>query len=340
MRYNLFSFERVDNLRIAVDAMGGDNAPLEIVLGAVMAAQKLDVNILLVGDKNTIDKILYDKDYAKEKIEVVHASEVITNEEKPTAAVRSKKDSSLVKSLILLQEGSADAVVSAGNTGALLTSAVKYAKRLNGVLRPALGAVLPSQQGGVLIMDSGANANCKSAYLKQFAIMGSLYAEQVMKKTSPRVGLLNIGAEEGKGNDLVKETYELLKETDINFIGNVEARDVLAGHADVVVCDGFSGNILIKATEGTGAVLLNEMKKIFMSNIISKLCAALLRPGLRNFKHKYDYQENGGAPLLGVNGCIIKAHGSSKAKSIFHTIRIANEFAQTPVVQKIAELIR
>ena len=327
-------------MRIAVDAMGGDNAPLEIVHGAVKAARELDVKILHTGDKNDIDEILCGMDFPKDKIEIVPTTEVIANDETPTVAVRNKKDSSLVRCFTLVNEDRADAIVSAGSTGALLTAAVKYLKRLDGVLRPALGAVLPSQKGGVLIIDSGANANCKSAYLKQFAIMGSIYAELVMKKTSPRVGLLSNGAEEGKGSDLVKEAYPLIKETPINYIGNFEAREVLEVTAEVVVCDGFSGNVLLKATEGTGAVLLQEIKGLFMGSLLSKLCALVLKKGLRTFKHKYDYQEYGGAPLLGVGGCVMKAHGSAKEKSVFHTIRIANEFAKARVDKKIGDAIK
>lgn len=326
-------------LKIAVDAMGGDNAPLAIVKGAVRAANEIKADILLVGDETQINDILKGENYPKDKIQVVHASEVITNHDKPTTAIRTKKDSSLVKCFDQVMEGSADAVVSAGSTGALLLAGIHIAGRIKGILRPALAAVLPNGGKGVLLIDTGANANCKPEQLVQFGFMGSIYAQKVMGIENPRVGLLNNGSEEGKGNLLVKAVYEPLANSGLNFIGNIEGRDVLFGDVDVLVCDGFSGNILLKSIEGTGAVIFGYMKKVMKQSIFTKLGALFMKKGLYALKKRFDYTEQGGAPFLGVTKGVFKAHGSADAKCIFNTIKQADAFAKSGTVEKIAEEI-
>lgn len=325
---------------IAVDAMGGDNAPKEIVLGAVMASKKIDGKIILVGKEDVISEILSNEEYDKSKLEIVNATEVISNDDKPTSAIRVKKDSSMVVAYNLLSEGVADAIVSAGSTGALLTGAVHFLKRIDGISRPALAPTVPSDKDSFIIVDSGANTNCKAQNLLQFAVMGSIYAKNVLKKENPRVGLLNVGAESAKGTDLCKETYELLSESGLNFIGNVEARDPVMGEVDVVVCDGFSGNVLLKAIEGTGLVLFNNVKEVFKSSKIAMLAALLVKKGLYKLKKKLDYTEYGGAPFLGVKKCVIKAHGTSNAKTICSTIVQADNFAKSNFIEELEESMK
>ena len=320
---------------IAVDAMGGDNAPKEIVLGAVLASRVIKGKILLVGKEEVISEILSNEKYDNEKIEIINATEVIENDEKPTVAIRSKKDSSMVRAFSLLAEGSADALVSAGSTGALLTGAVHFLKRIKGISRPALVPALPSANDNFVIADSGANAVCKPRNLLEFGIMGSAYAKHVLGKENPRVGILNIGAESGKGNELVKEAYDILESSPLNFVGNVEARDPVMGKCDVVVCDGFSGNVLLKATEGTGLVLFKNVKEVFMGSMVTKFAALLLKKGLYKLKKKMDYKEYGGAPFLGVTKCVIKAHGTSDAKTIMHTIKQAENFAESDFLAEL-----
>lgn len=337
LSYNVVVYCEVMNLVIAVDAMGGDNAPREIVLGAVKASEFIEGKILLVGKEEVISEILTNEKYDKSKIEIINATEVIENDEKPTVAIRTKKDSSMVRAFGLLASGEADALVSAGSTGALLTGAVHFLKRIKGISRPALVPTLPSANDNFVIADSGANAVCKPQNLLQFAIMGSAYAKNVLGKENPRVGLLNIGAESGKGTDLVKEAYDLLKESSLNFVGNVEARDGVMGECDVVVCDGFSGNVLLKATEGTGLVLFKNVKEVFMGSIVTKFAALLLKKSLYKLKKKMDYKEYGGAPFLGVTKCVIKAHGTSDAKTIMHTIKQAENFAKSNFLSELCE---
>ena len=314
-------------MNIAVDAMGGDNAPGEIVRGAALASKQTDCKIFVAGDSGKINNILANCDYNPENIEVVHTTEVIENEDKPTKAIRQKKDSSLVKCFSLVSEGKADAMVSAGSTGALLAGSIHFLKRLPGVLRPALAPFLPSDKNGFLIVDGGANTNSRPDHLMQFAIMGSIYAEKVMGIDNPRVGLLNIGAEDEKGNELTKAAFELLSQSDLNFMGNVEGRDPIMGAVDVVVCDGFAGNVLLKATEGAGLVLFKSLKEVMLGSLKNKIAAAVLKKGLYSLKSRYDYKEYGGAPFLGVSGCVIKAHGTSDAKSVASALKQANDFA-------------
>ena len=317
-------------MRIIIDAMGGDHAPQCMVEGAVQAAEKYGCNILLVGKQEEIDPILAGR--CPDKITVRHASEVITMEDKYSTAFRQKKDSSMTVSLNMLNSGEGDVVISAGSTGALLTGATLLNKRIKGIRRAALGAPVPQKTGGfALLMDSGANAECTPEFLLQFAYMGSLYMKTQAGIEKPRVALINNGTEEGKGDTLRHEAYDLLKkaheEGRINFIGNMEGRNVLAGEADVLVCDGFTGNVLMKTIEGTAGFIMKELKSIMYANLPSKLAALVLKPGLTRLKNMMDYKTIGGAPLLGVSKPVIKAHGSSDARAFCSACEQAMLFA-------------
>ena len=329
-------------MKIVIDAMGGDHAPKAPVLGALEASQRFGCDIVLVGDSAQIEPLLEGKN--REKITVVHTSEVITNEEKATTAIRGKKDSSMSVALKMVADGEGDAVVSAGSTGALLTGATFIVKRIKGVQRGALGAVLPTKgKNGVMLLDSGANAECTAEYLLQFAFMGSLYMEKVEGVSCPRVAMLNNGTEEGKGDPLRKEAFELLKqaaeEGRINFIGNMEGRDILSGDADVLVCDGFSGNVALKTVEGTAMFVMREIKHILYKNVVSKIAALLVKPGLYALKDKMDYNKVGGAPFLGISKPVIKAHGSSNEESYCSAIKQAINFAQGGYIDAVKENI-
>ncbi len=334
-------------MKIIVDAMGGDNAPEEIVKGAVLAADELDVDILLVGDEGRIRALLVQNPAQNPAhISVQHASDVITMEDNPVSAVRQKKDSSLAVALRLLGEGAGDAMVTAGSTGATLTGATLFVKRIRGVRRAALAPVLPTARGGSLLVDCGANVECTAEYLTQFAFMGYYYAKKQMGISNPRVGLINNGAEETKGTDALRETYQVLKkasqEGKINFVGNIEGRDIPEGAADVLVCDGFTGNVVLKTIEGVGLFFVGKVKEIFMKNAVTKLAGAAVKPGLREFKKMLDYNEVGGAPLLGISKPIVKAHGSSGAVALKNAVRQAVIYAKSGVVgdieRSIAEL--
>lgn len=331
-------------MKIILDAMGGDNAPEEIVKGAVLAADTLGVSILLVGDEARIRPLLMQNPPRDPSaIEIQHAGEVITMEDNPVSAVRQKKDSSLVVSLRLLGEGKGDAFVCAGSTGAVLTGATLFVKRIKGVRRAALAPVLPTARGGSLLVDCGANVECTAEYLTQFAFMGYYYAKKQLGIENPTVGLINNGAEETKGTDALRETYQILKkaaeEGKINFIGNVEGRDIPSGAADVLVCDGFTGNIVLKTIEGVGLFFVGKVKEIFKKNALTKLSALAVKPGLQEFKKLLDYNEVGGAPLLGISKPIIKAHGSSGAVAIMNAVRQAVVYTEGGVIADIAKSV-
>ncbi|MBT2641232.1 phosphate acyltransferase PlsX [Bacillus sp. ISL-41] len=316
-------------MRLAVDAMGGDNAPREIVLGAMKAIEKYnDIHIVLVGDENKIREHLTNE----ERIEILHTEEVILGTDEPVRAVRRKKTASMVLAAQQVADGNADACISAGNTGALMAAGLFVVGRIDGIERPALAPTLPTIGGeGFLLLDVGANADAKPEHLVQYAIMGSIYSEKARGITNPRVGLLNIGTEEKKGNELVRNTYGLLKEADINFIGNVESRDLLEGAADVVVADGFTGNMVLKTIEGTAMSVFKMLKTALTSNFKSKMAAAVLKPDLTVLKNKMDYTEYGGAGLFGLKAPVIKAHGSSDANAVFNSIRQAREMVEKDV---------
>lgn len=322
-------------MRITIDAMGGDNAPKSMVEGAVLAANKYDdIEIILVGSSDEIEKYL-PKD-SPTNVKVQNASEVILTEDEPVKSVRRKKDSSLVVAARMVKENQADAVISAGNTGALMTAGVLIAGRMKGIERPALGSVLPTVSGnGVLLLDMGANMDPTSEQLVQYSLMGKIYAEQVLKINNPRVGLLNVGTEDTKGNELMKNTFPLLKEAPINFVGNVEARDITNGVCDILICDGFSGNIVLKLTEGLSSSIFHIIKEELMGSLQTKIGALLLKPAFRNIKKSMDYTEVGGAPLLGINGAFIKAHGSSNSKAVMNAVRQARTFLKSEVKEKI-----
>lgn len=323
-------------MRIILDAMGGDLAPKEQVLGAAKAVEELGVEILLCGKQEEIEKVLAEAGVKSDKIEIHNCTEVVENEDDPIRSVRRKKDSSLVVGMKLLKEGKADALVTAGNTGAVIAASVFELGRIKGISRPALAPVLPTIPGKpLLLLDSGANSVCTPENLLGFAIMGSHYMENIMGIEKPKVGLINIGVEEKKGTPVIKDAYKLLKEADINFAGNLEARRIPHGDADVAVADGFTGNVVLKLIEGMGDFMKSAMKDIFMKNIMSKLSALALSSGLKEFKKKFDYKEHGGAPLLGVDGMVIKAHGSSDAKAVFSAIRQAKKAVETDLLNKI-----
>lgn len=325
-------------IRIAVDAMGGDNAPQAIVEGVIQAAKlKNDMEIFLVGDQSRINV-----SDLPQNVTIINATEVIENQEKPLMALRRKKDSSLVRALELLREQQVAAVVSAGNTGALMAGASLIAGRIPGVTKPALAPILPTLDGrGVVALDIGAAMDPKPENLLQFAQMGSLYASVLFGIDRPRVGLLNIGVEAEKGNELVKETHALLtKAQDLNFVGNVEARDVMKGLCEVLVCDGFTGNVLLKAMEGTAQAVFSGIKEAVMAGgVKAKVGALLMKPALKSFKARMDYSEHGGAPLLGLKGICIKCHGSANAVTVKNTIiKQAYGLAASNVLEKITNL--
>ena len=324
-------------MKIIIDAMGGDYAPQVPVEAGARAARELDVNIVLVGKEDVIKKELAKHKYPAERLEIVNADEVITNHDEPAKAVKIKKNSSLVVAARMLKKGEGDALLSMGNTGAVLASGLLIVGRIRGIIRPALATVLPSKKGPKLLLDAGANANCKPENLVQFATMGSIYMHNIMGIENPKVGLMSIGEEESKGNDLTKKTFPLLKAAPINFIGNIEGRDVMEGTADVMTCDGFVGNVVLKTIEGMGSFVSGALKSIFTSSIISKIGAMCVMGGLNKFKAEIDYREYGGAPLLGVRGTVIKGHGSSEAMAVFYAIKQAKKAVETDLVEKIKD---
>lgn len=309
-------------IRIALDAMGGDNAPLEIVEGGLQALAEQDsLKLLLVGNREILKKQLAGKKYNSERLEIVHAPEVITDDDSPVLAVRRKRNSSMIIALQLVTEKKADVAVSAGNTGALMAGSLLTCGRLPGIERPALTIIVPTfDGGGVVLLDAGANMDAKPEHLLQYGLMGRIYAREILGKSAPRVALLNVGREEKKGNEQVKKAYQLCKEKLSGFAGNIEARDIMAGEADVVICDGFAGNIVLKTIEGVALGLFAALREEFTAGLRNKMGAVLLMPGLRKIRRKLDYAEYGGAPLLGVGEACIKCHGSSKAKAIRNAI--------------------
>ena len=328
-------------MRIAVDAMGGDFAPKEIVQGALDAARKYDCEIVLIGDEGQIRAELAGANTEALRISIVHASEVIGMDEHPAEAVRTKKDSSVVVATRLVKEGKCDAVFSAGSTGAAVAAAQLILHRIRGVGRPAIATPMPTPDGVTLMLDSGANVDSKPEHLVQSAVMGALYAQHVFGIAHPRVGLLNIGEEESKGNEQAKETYQLLKvEPNIHFCGNAEGRDVPKGNFDVVICDGFVGNVVLKFAEGLAKTILGLIREeIRGAGLMAKLGALLLMPTLRRLGKRLDVREYGGAPLLGVNGCCVIGHGSSDAKSVASAIGVTVDYVNGKVLDQIRDTL-
>jgi phosphate acyltransferase len=322
-------------MKIALDAMGGDHAPMETVKGAVEAAREYGTRVRLVGQPRPIEAELAKYDIDGLDIAIVPATEVIGMAESPATAIRRKKDSSLLVATQLVAKGEASAVVSAGNSGAVMAGALFGLSRLPGIERPALAGLMPGFECDVLLIDIGANADCKASHLVQFASMGSIYMHKVMGVREPRVGLLSIGEEDTKGNSLVKETHQLLHSTNLNFVGNIEGMDVLFGQADVIVTDGFTGNMVLKVSEGVASMLLRTIKKEIDVNLLRKAAAATLAPAFARVKERLDYAAHGGALLLGVNGVVIIGHGRSQSKAIKNAIRTAAESVEHGTVEAI-----
>ncbi|VFF91437.1 phosphate acyltransferase [Clostridioides difficile] len=327
-------------MKIVIDGMGGDNAPKSNVEGVVNAIKEYQVDLIITGDKDLLEKEFSNYEFDRNKLEIVHTTEIIENEDKPVKAIRSKKDSSMVVALNLVKEGKADAIISAGNTGALLAGGLFVVGRIKGIDRPCLCSAIPNvKRGMTLIADCGANADCKPKNLVEFAAMSNIYSRKVLGLENPKVALANVGLEEGKGNDLVKRSYEEIKKLDLNFIGNVEAREVINAYTDIIICDGFTGNILLKSAEGVALSVMSLIKETFMASTKSKIGALLIKDDLRKLKSFIDYSEYGGAPLLGLNGGVIKAHGSSDAKAIKNAINQGIKFSKGKVVEDINQFI-
>ena len=322
-------------MKIIIDAMGGDNAPQAIIKGALRAIHELGIDLILVGQEEAIRACLP----AGEDVEIVDAREIITMEDDPSTATRRKKDSSMAVSLRLLKEGAGDAVVSAGSTGALLTGATLTVKRIHGIRRAALAPVLPAGEHGVMLIDCGANVECTAEYLLQFAFMGSFYAQKLMGVPEPRVGLLNVGTEDTKGGELQHQAFDLLQQAGrqkrIRFVGNIEGTDVFSGNVDVVVTDGFTGNVLLKSAEGIIKFMMHSLKDVFYKSTINKLAAAVLKKDLAAMKKSMDVNEVGGTALVGISKPVVKAHGSSNEASFFAAIRQAKQFAESGIIDDI-----
>ena len=328
-------------MRIILDGMGGDHAPASVVEGAILAMKEMEHEIVIVGQQELIEAELKKHKYDRSRLSVADAREVITNDEAPVRAVRTKKDSSIVRGINMVKDGEGDIFISAGSTGALIMGSTFLVKRIKGISRAALAPLMPSDKGPFMLLDAGANADCRPEMLQQFAYMGSIYMTKVMGGGKPAtVGLLNVGTEDCKGGELQHETFALLKDSTVNFIGNVEARDLPAGVADVVVADGFTGNVALKMMEGVADMLMKNIKGVFMTNLATKLAALVIKPHLGAFKKKMSTSEYGGAPLLGIAKPVIKAHGNSNAAAIKNAIRVAAEFAKAGVIEDIAAAVK
>jgi len=327
---------------IAVDAMGGDNAPKAVVKGALKAVNSFDdITLKLVGKKDLIFNYLEDQSYNQERLQVINATEEITMEDSPAKAIRKKKDSSIVVASELVKKGDAEALIAAGSTGAAMSAGVLKVGRLKGIKRPAISTLFPTENKPTLILDAGANANAEPEYLQQFALMGQIYAKKILNRDKPKIGLMNVGEEKGKGSKLANEAFELIendKRID-NFAGNIEGRDIFTGEYDVIVTDGFTGNVILKTTEGLAEFMFSLLKDALTSDLKSKLGAFLVKDNLKKMKNKVDYREYGGAPLLGLNGIVIIGHGSSDATAFYNAIRVARDTIKEQVVAEIASEI-
>lgn len=325
-------------MQIAVDAMGGDSAPAAVVEGAVLAAREYQIRVLLVGQQEVVKENLREYDLDKAKVEVIPASQIVLMDESPTEAVRRKKDSSIAVAARLLKSGDADAMVSAGNTAAALATTRSFLGKLKGLARPAIATIIPNAVDVTILLDVGANAGgCRPEHLSQFAIMGEVYARDVMGKENPRVGLLSVGEEESKGSDITLRAFPLLEQLPINFVGNVEGKDIVNGTTDIVVCDGFVGNVILKFAEGIAEMIFDLMKAEMSQSRLAKLGMLLAKPALQNFRKRVDYAEYGGAPLLGIKGACIIGHGKSNANAVKNAVRVASEFVSHGVNEHIEQ---
>ena len=327
-------------MKVILDAFGGDNAPIEIIKGAYAAVEESDVTVILCGDEEKIKKTMKDENISSDRLLIHHCTEVIEGNDDPIKAVKHKKDSSIVSGLNLLKDGGGDVFISAGNTGALFTAANLIIKRIKGVKRSALGIYLPSEKGPKLMLDSGANVTLSPEYINQLAVMGSVYFETDKGVKNPTVGLINIGIEETKGTENLVEAYNLLKENSaINFKGNCESRYILTGDFDVLVCDGFTGNIILKTIEGVSKTLMKGIKKVMTATLISKICALGLKKGMYEFKKQFDYKEYGATPIIGLRQPVMKAHGSSDMKAIKNAILNCRTFVESDIIANIEKKI-
>lgn len=324
-------------MKIIVDAFGGDNAPLEVIKGCQMAVENLGVEIVLTGDENIIRKTAEDNSISLHNMSIVDAKTVIDIHEEPTMILKERNDCSMAVGMKELAAGNGDAFVSAGSTGALVVGSTFIVKRLKGIKRAALAPILPNEKGNFMLMDAGANVDCRPEMIVQFAIMGSCYMEKILGIKNPRVGLVNVGAEDTKGREIELEAYKLLKNAPVNFTGNAEARDIPKGDFDVVVSDGFTGNVILKLVEGMGSFFSHTLKDMLMNGFISKLAALLIYKKIKVFKKKMDYTEQGGAALMGISKPVIKAHGSSNAKAFYNAIRQAKNFSEMKVIDEISK---
>lgn len=324
-------------MKIIVDAFGGDNAPLEVLKGAQLAAQEYGVEILLAGDRSEIERCAKQNSISLDGMEILDAQGMIPVEADPTTLLKEYENCSMAVGMRALKEGKGDAFVSAGSTGALVVGASLIVKRLKGVRRTGIATVIPNEKGCFLLMDSGANAECNSDMLVQFGMMGSVYMNKILGVDSPKVGLINIGTEETKGLDLQVETYHKLQNAPVNFVGNVEARSLPMGECDVAVCDGFTGNVVLKLIEGMAKFFSNQLKGMLLRSTKTKMAALLLKDSVADFKKKLDYKEHGGAPLLGISKTVIKAHGSSDARAIKNAIRQAKQCIESGVIEQIEQ---
>ena len=326
-------------MKLIVDAFGGDNAPLEILKGCAKAVRELGVEILLTGDEETIRKTAQENGISLEKTEIVHTTQIVDMDDDPMCVVKTKKDSSIAVGMRLLNEGRGDAFISAGSSGAIVSGGTLIVKRIRGVRRVAFAPIMPKAQGFFMLIDSGANNDCSADMLRQFGIMGSTYMEKVMKIDRPRVGLVNVGVEEHKGSQTIREAYALLKESGLNFVGNVEAREIPADGADVIVADGFTGNVVLKLYEGVARELVKKIKGVFTKSLKNKLAAAMVLGDMKSFKKAMDYNEYGGAPLMGTRKPVFKAHGSSTEQTFFNALRLTKEYVESNAIEYIKEAI-
>ncbi len=324
-------------MRIALDAMGGDNAPHVNVAGAVAAARDYGIEIILVGDNLILRRELLAYPISNLKISIEPASQVVAMGEPPTVALRQKKDSSITRAISLVKEGKAEAVISAGNTGAMMATAKVILGSLKGVDRPAIATLFPTLNTPCVLLDVGANVDCRPQHIFQFAVMGSIYAQHILGKKNPRVGLLSIGEEESKGNELTREAYKLLQKSSLNFMGNVEGKDIYSGKADVIVSDGFTGNVALKASEGVVEMLFSTVRREIMKNILARIGFFLMNKNLKRIYKKLDYSEYGGAHLLGIDGVCIIGHGRSNSNAVKNAVRVAKEFVMNKVKERIQQ---